>query len=98
GGWSLAISAGTPVNQGGDVGISGIAAPSPVLTFSNLIYTFNITNNGPNVADAVAFTNVLPAGLSYVTANSTHGTPIFNNGIVTCLLGDMAVGSNVTIT
>ncbi len=98
GGWSLAISAGTPVNQGGDVGISGIAAPSPVLTFSNLIYTFNITNNGPNVADAVAFTNVLSAGLSYVTANSTHGTPVFNNGIVTCLLGDMAVGSNVTIT
>ena len=98
GGWSLAIAAGTPVNQGGDVAITGTAVPSPVAALSNLTYVFSITNNGPNTANGVAFTNILPAGVNVVSANSTQGAPVINGGTVTCLLGNLGVGTNVTIT
>ncbi len=72
GGWSMAISAGEPVSVGGDVAITGTAAPDPVQTGSSLTYTFNITNNGPNIANSVTFTDILPANGAFVSSNSTQ--------------------------
>ena len=99
GGWSMAITAGTPVSQPDDIAITGTATPSPVRAGDNLTYTFNITNNGPNTASSVAFTNVLPANVSLVSAISTQGNcATSGNGTVYCLLGSLGVGTNVTIS
>jgi uncharacterized repeat protein (TIGR01451 family) len=99
GGWSLTIATGTPVNQGGDVAITGSAVPNPVLAGNNLTYTFNITNNGPNTSSSVAFTNQLPAGVKLVSAVSTQGSVATNSsGLITCQLGSLGLGTNVVIT
>ena len=99
GGWSMAITAGTPVSQPDDIAITGTATPSPVRAGDSLTYTFNITNNGPNTASSVAFTNVLPTNVSFVSAISTQGNcATTGNGTVYCLLGSLGVGTNVTIS
>jgi uncharacterized repeat protein (TIGR01451 family) len=99
GGWSLAIATGTPVNDIVDLGVSGIGSPSPVLAGTNLTYTFTVTNNGPNVANSIAFTNILPANLSFVSAVSSQGIcSTDTNGAIFCTLTNLAVGSSFTVT
>ena len=84
GGWGLAIQAGTPVNDLVDLGVSGTSAPNPLLAGSNLTYTFTVTNNGPNTANSIAFTNVLPPNVSFVSAASSQGNCSTNKW--SCLL------------
>ena len=99
GGWSLAVATGTPVNDIVDLGVSGVAAPNPVLAGTNLTYTFTVTNNGPNVANSIAFTNVLPASLSFVSATSSQGNcSTDTNGAIFCTLTNLAVGGSFTVT
>ena len=99
GGWSLTVSSGQPVNLGGDLAITGTAAPSPVQTGSSLTYTFDITNNGPNLANSVTFSDTLPPNVQLVSSNATQGIFTANGGgAVTCLIGNLGVGTNVTIT
>ncbi len=100
GGWSLGISAGSEVNPVVDLAVSGKASPTTALAGSNLTYTFTITNNGPNPASVVSFTNVLPTNVTFVSAtNSIHtATPTNGAGAVYCILTNLSSGSNVTVT
>ena len=99
GGWSLAVATGTPVNDIVDLGVSGVAAPNPVLAGTNLTYTFTITNNGPNVANSIAFTNILPANLGYVSATSSQGNcSTDTNGTIFCTLTNLPAGGSFTVT
>ena len=99
GGWSLEIATGTPVNDIVDLGVSGVAAPNPVLAGTNLTYTFTITNNGPNVANSIAFTNILPTNLSFVSATSSQGNcSTDTNGTIFCTLTNLPVGGSFTVT
>src|SRR5262249_44560489 len=52
----------------------------------------------PGVATGVAFTNVLPAGLSFVSATSSQGTVGNVGGTVYGILGSLATGTNITVT
>ena len=101
GGWSLQISAGTEINPVVDLAVTGKFTPtSGLLAGNNLTYTFTITNNSPNVASAVQFTNVLPTNVAFVSvANSANAVSTTNgNGVVYCLLTNLHTGSNVTVT
>jgi uncharacterized repeat protein (TIGR01451 family) len=99
GGWSLAIATGTPVNDIVDLGISGTGVPNSVSPGTNLTYTFTITNNGPNVANSVEFTNILPPTLNFVSVASTQGTNGVNSsGAIFCTVSNLAVGANFVVT
>src|SRR5205807_1102255 len=76
---------------------TGVAVPSPVLAGANLTYTFSVTNNGPNSANSVTFTNVLPANVNFVSATSSQGPCVTANGVVSCLIGSLGVGTNVIV-
>lgn len=100
GGWSLAIETGNPVNPVVDLAVTGIAVPNPDVTGGNLTYTFNITNTGPATATSLAFTNLLPTNVSFVSAtNSALAVSTTNgNGAVYCILTNLAMGANVSVT
>ena len=95
GGWSMAITSGNPVNPVIDVAVTGAATPNPDTTGGNLTYTFNITNNGPVTASQVAFTNILPASVNFVSAtNSAQVISTTNaSGAVYCILTNLAMGT-----
>jgi uncharacterized repeat protein (TIGR01451 family) len=72
-----------------DLAISGTNSPNPVLAGNNETYAVTVVNNGPAAAAAPTFTDVLPAGTTFVSL-----TPIPVNW--TCVLP--GVGMTGTIT
>ena len=63
---SVAVTTITPVNQITDLGVAIAASTNQVILGSNVTYTITVTNSGTN-ATTVLLTNVLGAGLSFVS-------------------------------
>ncbi len=82
-----------------DLVITKGGAPDPVVAGQPLTYTMNITNSGPDSADAVTVSDALPAGVSLVSAVSTQGS-CSGTATINCNLGSIASGgaAGVTIT
>jgi uncharacterized repeat protein (TIGR01451 family) len=97
-GWSLALTTITPVNQIADLGLTAATAPSPCLIGGTLTSIFTVTNGGPNNASSVAFTNVLPAGVTLVSAGASQGTVLTNASSVVVGLGSLNAGAIATVT
>jgi len=74
---------------GSDLFITKFASPSPAEQGEQLVYTVSIGNLGPLDATGVTLLDVLPAGVSFVSANSSQGSCTELNGIVTCNLGNL---------
>jgi uncharacterized repeat protein (TIGR01451 family) len=98
GGWRLNVFTITPVNKVADVTLTVTDGPDPVLMAQNLTYAFTITNRGPDAASGIAFTNILPAGLTLVSASSLQATVATNGNTVTAAIADLPVGTNAVIT
>lgn len=62
----------------------------------NLVYTINAMNNGPSNATGVIVTDLLPAGLQFISANSSVGNYDPGTGIWT--IGDLSIGQLVSLT
>ncbi len=78
--------------------VSLAATPSPVAVGQDLLYTLSVTNQGPDAASAVTLQDVLPAGVTFVSASSNvGGPPSLSGGIVTANLGGLSVGSVGTV-
>jgi uncharacterized repeat protein (TIGR01451 family)/CSLREA domain-containing protein len=84
-----------PLAAQADLEISKADSPDPVTVGDNLTYTITVTNNGPDAAANVVVTDILPSGVTFVSASPgcVHAA-----GVVTCNLGTIAVGDSVTIT
>lgn len=80
-----------------DLALSQVASPSALLAGQNLTFIVTITNAGSGLASGVSVTDVLPAGVSFVS-----GTPgsSYAAGSVAWPLGPLPSGtsSNVTVT
>ena len=85
-------------NFGSDLSVSKQDSPDPVGLGNTLTYTVTVTNHGPADATAVSLADSLPAGVIYVSANSSQGTCTQNAGTVNCPIGDMGSGATVTVT
>src|SRR2546423_12417783 len=59
---SAALAAGT----GADMQVSGSASTGSPLVGTNLNYTFQGKASGPDTANGIVFTDVLPAGLTHL--------------------------------
>ncbi len=81
-----------------DIAVTLNASPSPAAVNSNLTYTVTVMNAGPTSATGVTMTNVLPANVAFVSANSTQGTCQHTGGQVTCSVGTLANQATATIT
>ena len=101
GGWRLSLTLSNLVCCTGgssDLSVTVSDSPDPVTTTSNLTFTARIINNGPAGATATTFTNFLPAGVSLVSASSTHGTLTTNATTITGDLGTLGLGVQATVT
>lgn len=95
GGWRLQISTADAI---ADVAVSVADIPDPVAVNSNLVYSVTATNRGPAHASGVQLTNVLPAGVTFVSAVATQGSCTNQSGIVRCDVGNVLSGGTVVAT
>src|SRR4029077_6950181 len=63
---------------------------------TNVIFTITATNNGPSNATGVQVTDVLPAGLTYVSSVPSAGT--YNAGTGLWDIGALANAANATLS
>jgi uncharacterized repeat protein (TIGR01451 family) len=85
--------------SGADLGIvqSG-ASPAPVGVGSDLTYTADVLNEGPQSATGATFTDTLPNGVNFVSATATQGSCIQSQGIVSCNIGSLPSASDNTVS
>jgi uncharacterized repeat protein (TIGR01451 family) len=60
-------------------------------------YSLTVTNNGPDAASNVQVADPAPAGIRYLTVNTSKGTCSLTPALVSCALGELAAGETVTI-
>jgi uncharacterized delta-60 repeat protein len=94
-GWFMTITTVTPTV---DLAASMSASTNSILAGSLLTYTTVITNKGPNTATGVVVTNVLPAGMQFVTATSSYGSVSSAGGQVVATLGFVTNGTAPTVS
>ena len=63
-----------------------------------LSYSITVTNKSTDDATGVTVTDVLPGGVTYVSAAPGAGSCSFSNGTVSCNLGTLAAGASTGIT
>ena len=110
-GYDLVTGRGTPVANKlvtfappppADVAVT-VSGPSMVYTATNATYTITITNNGPNAAQGVVLTDVLPVASTFVSMQQTSGTDAFTlsqsgSSVTEAANADIASGSSDTFT
>lgn len=88
----------TMITASSDLSVTKTDSPDPVPAGSELIYTIVATNNGPDTASGVTVTDPLPAGMSFLSAESTQGSCSESSGTVACNLGTLASHGTATVT
>jgi len=80
-----------------DLAITKTATPNPAIVGGSVTWTMVVTNNGPNGATGVTVADPVPTGVTFVSVASSQGT-CTGGTLVSCQIGNMAVGSSVTVT
>ncbi len=91
------LSLGAPT---ADLLLSKSASPGPVRIGTDLTYSLNTTNNGPDPAVGVVLTDTLPDGTTFISSNVSPSAQGSCSGTltVTCNLGSMPRGASAVVT
>ena len=92
-------SASTTISANADVAVSK-TGPASANAGTNVVYTIAVTNNGQADASSVTLTDVLPAGMTFVSFQQNSG-PVFNcttGATVTCSIATLTAGSSASFT
>ncbi len=82
-----------------DVGVTKTASAATAAPGTQLTYTIVVSNSGPSTAQAVTVTDVLPAGLTFVSGTGPGGTPLTASGqTITVNIDSLAPEATQTIT
>ncbi len=96
-GWAITVTTITPVNQEADISASIIASTSQLTLGDSATFLLSVTNNGPNPASAY-LTNILPAGMTFVSSSLPQANYTQDGQVVLYTLGMLAPESGVAIT
>ncbi len=78
-----------------DLSLTKSAVVSPVKPGDNGVFRLTLSNAGPDVAAGVAVTDLLPAGMTFVSANAAQGVYVDSSGLWT--IGTLANGASTTL-
>ncbi len=78
-----------------DLGVTKTASPDPAVPGEDITWTIVVTNAGPSIATNVVTADVLPLGVTFVSA-SPECTEA--GGTVTCTSASLAAGAQATYT
>ena len=81
-----------------DVAVSAAASLPSLIAGNPLQYTISIVNQGSASASSVSVSDVLPAGVTYVSSWASIGSASESSGTVTWTAGTLAVGQSATLT
>ena len=96
GGWSLGLTAVSPVNPAALLAASMIHAPDPVFGGNFLNYQITVTNLGPDIAESVVITDTLPATVTFSAVTVSQGSASNVGNTVVCSLGSISNGATAT--
>jgi uncharacterized repeat protein (TIGR01451 family) len=85
---------GTTVQTLAELVIAKRDLADPATAGGSLTYAIDVTNNGPSDAQAVVFTDTLPAGTAFQSASAGCAA---SGATVTCRLGSVAAGSTKSV-
>ena len=80
-----------------DLAVTKSGSPARQEGLGDITWTMLVTNNGPDTDTGVKISDPIPAGTTFVSASSSQGT-CTGGAILTCQLGTMTAGQQVTIT
>ncbi|WP_456376660.1 isopeptide-forming domain-containing fimbrial protein [Thiolapillus sp.] len=83
----------TTVGAAADLRITKSDDVDPVNAGDQVVYTIQVTNDGPSDAVGVTVEDTLPAGMTLVSTSGCTNDP---SGVPSCSLGDLAVGASVS--
>src|SRR6266545_4690650 len=83
-----AVELAVSQEQGGEAALLG----------QRLTLVMSVSNAGPSEASGVRLEDALPAGMNFVSVQTSQGSGTNDNGVVRCELGVLAMGSNATVT
>ncbi|HXI53582.1 MAG TPA: immunoglobulin domain-containing protein, partial [Candidatus Saccharimonadales bacterium] len=81
-----------------ELAIHRLSALDPVAVDSNEVYSITLTNAGPAAATGVGLSDVLPPGITFISADTTQGACSQSSGLVSCSIGLLNPGGSATVT
>ncbi|MCU0578442.1 MAG: hypothetical protein MUF69_02745, partial [Desulfobacterota bacterium] len=82
--------------QAADLSLVKTSAPATPVLGQPLTYTLTVTNAGPDTAEQVIITDVLPAGLTFISASAPCSYENANR-TVACSLGSLSNGAQQSV-
>lgn len=82
-----------------DISVASGHFPAQVMAGSNVTYTFNITNNGPDSATGIRLMDILPPTSEFVSVTPSQGNCEYTkNGKMVCKLGSLNPSTSATLS
>ena len=81
-----------------DLVLTKVGTPSPVRVGEALTYSLAISNKGPDEAEGVVLSDLLPAEVNFSTCHVSQGSWSYAEGEVACSLGTLANGATAAVT
>lgn len=94
----LLMAFATRAEAAADLALTKSDTPDPVVQGTNLTYTIQVTNAGPDPATNVLVTDTLPGQIDFVSATPSQGTCDRTGDTVICNLGTVNSGATATVT
>ncbi len=80
-----------------ELSLTKVGSADTVRVGEDVTYTIDVANGGPSSATSVTVTDILPAGLSHVSATPSQGSCSEATGTVTCGLGTVASSASAQV-
>jgi len=87
----------SPIDNADITLVSLVDSKDPIVEDTNLIYTIAMRNNGPDTAQNVVLTMILPGSVTFVSSNAVCSSTIVGATLqITCTIGSMTVSNTAT--